>query len=316
MQAVSDKYTKVSLDTAERVGNQLSTRLARAGVNVEFRLQGSVPLDVHIRRVSDVDLLTIDTNFLVYNQQGAKSLQGGYSSATLKTSLSVLRTLRAQVEADLPDAFPAATVDASGAKAVSIEGGSLPRVVDVVPSHWYDTVTYQSSKEQSDRGIYILNKKTGETIQNFPFMHIKRISDRCGETSGGLRKSIRLCKSVKADAIAEGTAINFPSFDIAATMYHADATALMIGGYFELGILAETQRHLDYIARDHNHAKTLMVPDGSRTIFDTNAKLAGLNQLSIEMDDLLRKVAGEQSAVISAWSTLEECREAMKYLKL
>jgi hypothetical protein len=45
-------------------------------------------------------------------------------------------------------------------------------------------------------------------------------------------------------------------------------------------------------------AKTLDVPDGSRKIFDTEAKLRGLRALSLEVDDLAREVAKEQSPTL------------------
>src|SRR5262245_47072829 len=47
MQAVDPDYTRVSLETAERVGKQLHSTLQAQGFEIEFRLQGSVPLDVH-----------------------------------------------------------------------------------------------------------------------------------------------------------------------------------------------------------------------------------------------------------------------------
>lgn len=310
MQPVSATYTRVSVETAERIGNQLRSRLGNAGINAEFRLQGSVPLDVHIRRVSDVDLLTIDTGFLVYSTSGIQS-QAGYYLNTSKNSLSVLQTLRKQIEIELPLAFPQAVVDTTGAKAVKIHGGSLPRMVDVVPAHWYDTNEYQATKTESDRGIQILDKKAGVTLTNFPFLHIKRIIDKCNSVGGGLRKAIRLCKSVKADSESEGNAISIPSFDIASMMYHADVGNLAFGQYFELMILAETQRHLDVLARNKEYAGTLMVPDGSRRIIDTPAKWLGLLSLSLEMDNLLRRVAAEHGA---SGSSLEDCRNAIRFL--
>jgi hypothetical protein len=113
-----------------------------------------------------------------------------------------------------------------------------------------------------------------------------------------LNKAIRLCKNVKSDAQDDGTEINLPSFDIAATMYHADIAALRVAAGYELAILAEMQRHLDALARNSDQARTLLVPDGSRRIFDTEAKLNGLLTLSIEMDDLLKEVAKEQDYLI------------------
>ncbi|HEY3536665.1 MAG TPA: hypothetical protein VGL01_04470 [Trinickia sp.] len=291
MQPVSDTYTRVSHETANRVANQLNDRLAKAGISVEFRLQGSVPLDVHIRRVSDVDLLAIDTSILAYMTYGIKAQSGGYVP-TARTSAGVLSQLRDQIEVDLEAAFPAADLDTTGSKAVKISGGSLLRSVDVVPAHWLDSVEYQSSGREIDRGVKIYNKGTGRTIENFPFLHIARIKARCDLVGGGLRKAIRLCKNVKADADRD---ITLPSFDIAATTYHTNTTALQLGQYFDLAVLAETQRFLDILACNFEFAKTLTVPDGSRTIFDSEEELIGLLNLSIEMDELFRNVYEENA---------------------
>jgi hypothetical protein len=294
MQDVGPDYTRISLETAQRVGRQLNAGLVAAGFSVDFRLQGSVPLNVHIRGVSDVDLLNLETGFLTYATHGRRSLAGGYGSPASRTSVSVLASLRSEAEKILKAQYPAATVDTTGGKAITISGGSLQRPVDVVPSHWFDTADYQISDQEHDRAVTILNKKVQETIDNLPFLHIKLINDRDELVGGSLRKAIRLCKNVKSDAEEEGTEILLPSFDIAATMYHANLAALSTGSVYELTILAETQRHLDALACNHEFAKTLKVPDGSRLIFDTPGKLTGLNRLSIEMDDLLREVAKEQ----------------------
>ena len=312
MQPVSDTYTKVSKDTANRVANQLRDRLPNGGINAEFRLQGSVALDVHIKGVSDVDLVVLDTSFFTYMVTGAVAQRGGYTNPTARTSVGVLNELRTQVESDLVAAFPAAKVDKTGAKAVKITGGSLARDVDVVPAHWHDSIAYQSSGSEIDRGVKILNKKMATTIDNYPFLHIERIRSRCNSVGGGLRKSIRLCKNVKEDSDRE---IPLPSFDIAATMYHANQAALGVGTIFELSILAETQRHLDELARNHDMAKKLYVPDGSRPIFDTDEKLHGLLMLSIEMDELLSNVYSEHvpGALISNRPMIEK-RNTVSYL--
>ena len=82
MQEVSPDYTRISIETAQRVGNQLEQGLTRAGFSVEFRLQGSVPLNTHIRGVSDVDLLNLDKSHLTYMVGGARAQAGWYTSPT------------------------------------------------------------------------------------------------------------------------------------------------------------------------------------------------------------------------------------------
>ncbi|OYU26410.1 MAG: hypothetical protein CFE41_16020 [Burkholderiales bacterium PBB2] len=312
MQEVGETYTRVSVEEAERVGKQLVPRLARRGIPAEYRLQGSVPLNVHIRRVSDVDLLLLDTSHRTYDRQGVMAASGAYLYQPARSSVSVLGSLRAGVVSSLREAFPAATVDSSGAKAVTVSGGSLQRVVDVVSSHWHDTIQYQSSRMERDRGVTILDSKKVTTIDNLPFLHIHRVGERCDGIFGGLRKSIRLCKQVKADMEMEGKTVSFPSFDIAATMYHADMGQLRMGLVYELAILAETQRFLDYLHHNKDYARTLVTPDGLRRIFDDPKKLDGLTQLSVEMDDLLKQVAREHGYGVSTYLSTEDLRTKLK----
>jgi hypothetical protein len=297
MQEVGPEYTRISLETAQRVGGRLDEGLTAVGTPVEFRLQGSVPLNVHIRGVSDVDLLILDKNFLTYATTGPRSVAGLYNGPTSRTSVEVLRGLRRESTAILTRRYPAATVDTSGSKAIKISGGSLARAVDVVPSHWYDNPEYQRTSRECDRGVTILDSKNGRTIDNLPFLHIKLVGDRDDGVNGGLRKAIRLCKQVKADIEEDGTEVTLPSFDIAATMYHANSSSLKSGYVYDLAVLAETQRHLDWLYTNRGEAEKLRVPDGSRIIFDSEAKFSGLTRLSVEMDDLLKEVAREQGTL-------------------
>lgn len=75
--------------------------------------------------------------------------------------------------------------------------------------------------------------------------------------------------------------------------------SLSVGAYYELAILAETQRYLDYLWNNKEEARRLIVPDGSRFIFNTEDKFNGLMHLSVAMDSLLREVAKEQSFLLS-----------------
>ncbi len=315
MQEVGPDQTRISVETAERVGRQLEKAFSSKGRSMDFRLQGSVPLNVHIRRYSDVDLLTLDLGFLTYAPAGALSLKGRYTASS-ETSVSRLVKLRTEAEGILRAAYPAATMDTRGSKAIKLSGGSLARPVDVVPSHWYDTYDWQASQRAADRAVTILDKSVPRTLDNWPFRHIEKVTERCDATLGGVRKAIRLAKNVKCDAEADGSQIDLPSFDIAGLMYHADTTALIIGYIYELAILGETQRWLDYLYHNRSYAEALMTPDGTRRIIDTQAKFEGLTQLSIEFDDLVREVAKEQAPWLGAEPTLEACRSVLSSLKI
>lgn len=305
MQEVDPVYTRVSIETGERIENQLAKKLDARGLKTVYRLQGSVPLNIHIKGVSDVDILAIDEQMLMVATAGVR--YNTYSS-TDKDGLDVLHILRDHIEECLADAFPMATVHTENAKSVKITGGSLARDVDVVPAIWWDTVNYQQTSDEKDRGVAILNKKIPERVYNTPFVHINLIETRCNQCYGGLRKSIRLLKNIKADAESEGTLINLSSFDIASIMYHSDVAALSRGRFFELAILGETQRWLDWLWHNYEEAKKLSVPDGTRKIFDSQEKKEQLLALSSQVDGLMRAVALELNDTFGNDTPLHEIR--------
>lgn len=303
MQAVDPDYTRISLEEAERVKEQLKKGLDRKAISPEFRLQGSVACDIHIRGVSDVDLLVLDGRYIHYDRNGQKAQSGGYTSPVSYDTLQALIELRKESESILDTAFPAAKVKKDGAKAINLSGGSLRRPVDVVPSNWFDTVAYQRTSNEVDRGVHILNKDVPERVLNTPFKHIQQIDTRDQVAAGGLKKAIRLCKNVKADAADDGTKIELSSYDIASALWHADMVALTVGITNELAILAEATRFLDDLVRRQSYARTLRVPDDSRFIFDSDEKLEALRLLSLEMDDLSERVAREQSKTPWQWQS-------------
>nr|WP_024966925.1 hypothetical protein [Pantoea sp. IMH] len=296
MQEVDPVYTRVSNETGDRIKNQLSKRLEGKGIIASFRLQGSVPLNIHIKGVSDVDLLAIDEEIFMADTNGIKNSSYIPSS---KNSLHVIQSLRNEIEDSLASAFPAATIHTDNAKSVKITGGSLARDVDVVPAIWWNNINYQSSDREVDRGVTILNKRTPELIYNTPFLHIELITKRCDFTFGGLRKSIRMLKNIKADAEAESIEIGLSSFDIASIMYHANLNNLQQGLYYELAILVETQRWLNWLWHNYEAAQELDVPDKTRKIFDNAEKKDELAKLSLQVDRLLLAVANEFNRIFN-----------------
>jgi len=293
MAPVEPQSTKISIDEGNRVADSLIRSLQKNGESVTKRLQGSVALDVHIKGHSDVDMLIVVTNSV--NVELPKVSPNGYSPSTDPRSLvNIARDVRVKSEKVLPENFPAAKVDAKGNKSISLEGGSLKRKVDIVPAIWFDSTSYQRSGQEYDRGIKIYHKEDHELILNYPFTHIKKVNDRDTRFSGNLKCVIRLMKNMIADMpdYKKRIAKKLSSYDLAAIAFHMNED-LNVPQYMRLSLVEKTRSHLSLLNNSKAYRDTLIVPDGSRKIFDTDDKSEALGILTSEITDLAKAIYNE-----------------------
>ncbi len=141
------EYTKKTFDECGRVQNQLEKKFADQNIEATFNHQGSVTNGTHIRLYSDIDLLVTIEKFITLKAPLVPS--SPYKGDPVNDMLE----LRAVIEKTLTTSYPKAIVDVSGPKSVSIEGGSLDRKIDIVPSNWYETEEYKNSGNKIFRGV-------------------------------------------------------------------------------------------------------------------------------------------------------------------
>jgi len=287
MQEVDNRYTAICYEEGERVRAQLASGLAESNISVTFDYQGSVPLNIHIRGTSDVDLLVLHDEFVTLDWSGSRAHTYSHSG---KSVIDEMFRLRVNCEKVLPVRFPAATVNCDGSKSVRIDGGSLRRKIDVVPAHWHHTAAYQASSQKHDREICILDKSIAKTIGNRPFMHMHRINIKDNLTKGGAKKVIRLLKNLRKDSDRN---ITLSSYDIAALAWHFDDANLNRPWYLEVALIGETQAHLHRLIENRPYCEALLVPDQSRKIIDSPEKFASLIGLTMEVDELAIAIARE-----------------------
>ncbi len=287
MQEVDPASTKVSVDEGERVRAQLQDGLPGEGAAATFDYQGSVPLNVHIRGTSDVDLLVLQAEFLSYDPTGPAA--SSYLPIQIDRAAR-MAGLRKACETVLARRFYGAKVDTTGGKAVSVSGGSLRRKVDVVPAHWDDTATYQASWQKHDRQIYVLDQDTQALTANRPFMHMKQINDKDAVTLGGTKKAVRMLKNLRKDAEKE---IELSSYDIASIVWNFPDPALTQPSYLEIALITATQMQLRQMLANRPTTDLLKVPDGSRKVMDSAEKYGELEKLAREVDQLVLDIARE-----------------------
>ncbi|PZX34291.1 conserved hypothetical protein [Cupriavidus phytorum] len=287
MQEVDQLYTQVSIKTGERVKNQLVTGLERRGEAADIRFQGSLPLNIHIRRYSDVDLLVLPGSFLIYDCIGP--LATTYRPSPLDR-VDVVKKLRSDCYDVLSNAFREVDVDNSGAKCIAMSGGSLARKVDVVPALWYDTIEYQRTRAVEDRRVEVLDLPRGTLDGNYPFKYMARVDKKDHDTMGGVKKAIRLLKTLKYDA---ETPVDLSSFDIASIVWNMPDVSLRYPVYLETAIIVGALNFLSLLVADRVYAESLFVADGTRKIIRSNKDFEGLKALRDELVDLTESIASE-----------------------
>ncbi|MEX0704713.1 MAG: hypothetical protein WD069_21625 [Planctomycetales bacterium] len=281
MARVDPRYTEITYEEGDRIRNQLEKALNAADATCEFEYQGSVASDIHIKSYSDIDLLAITSRF--WTLEPPQRPSHPYKGDPVRD----LKAIRATACEALRKEFPAAEVDDSGAKSVCIAGGSLRRKVDVVPANWFNTNAYAETLAKRFRAVQVLDVKTGERVKNSPFLHNYLIQQRDAATRGGLRKVIRLMKSLKYDS----GRVNLTSYDLTAIGYNMPEDELVTAPGEEVALLSRLKQYLDDVVANEEFRREMLTPDNSRKVFaDGHATLAALQMLQYEVNDLVDAV--------------------------
>ncbi len=287
MARLDPRYTEITYVEGDRIRNQLAKSLKAASAECEFEYQGSVTSDTHIKSYSDIDLLVITSLF--WSLESPQKPTHPYDG----NPVDDLKDIRTRTGETLRKEFPAATLDESGSKSICISGGSLRRKIDVVPANWFHTNRYAETGEKRFRGIQILDLSTGQRVTNSPFLHNHLIHERDAATHGGLRKVIRLMKTLKYD---HGS-ISLSSYDIASIGYNMPEDELSTSAGGEVVLLTRLKRYLDNVATNTALRQGMSTPDESRRVFSNgHATLESLQMLQSEVNELLVAVSSDLKA--------------------
>lgn len=294
MNEVDKHYTDITIAAGTAAREQLSSKQT----GVDYRFQGSVMTQTHIRGVSDIDLLTLTNKFEGTDIFEARAIlqdpvkQNPYSY----TELNRLRTfaqnfstysgdsnndllqLRLSNETILTATY--FNCDTSNPKSIKIKNLHYNRDVDVVTSAWHKSIDSITHDDEAYKGVCVYDKDANRRLPpDFPFLSIKRINERSAETGGRLKKMIRFLKNVIADSDKD---IKLHSFEINAICYfwpvgeYTDLYYLNLVDYLWL----KMYRLLDNEAQ----LKSIKSVDGSEFIFkDKPENITALRLLKDEV---------------------------------
>ena len=283
MSEIDPNYTKNTYLASEIIRNNLTRGLNNKGLTVEFRHQGSIETNTHIKLHSDIDVLVITEKYFSMEPPLTPTIpyQG--------EPLADLKQLRQECFNILSSIYT--QVDNSNSKAIQVFPTNPKRKVDIVPSNWINTVEYQNTSNEKYRGVHLYDKDAHTRHKDFPFLHIANVNGKDLIVNGGLRKLIRLLKTLKVDADYE---IKLSSYEITSSIYDMSDISLTKPKYQELLLLNEGSIQLGKLINDKTYRENLMSPNGKEKVFNTSdSKVVELKKLKLELDELIEDITEE-----------------------
>lgn len=291
MHGVEPRYTERTLEA----GNKVKEHLKSNNPSLDFKYQGSVMTNTHIKGHSDIDLLQITNMF--YYPDNRLSIVNAINSINytqlqkirLNTILSHtsyqgnenndLKGIRIEAEQVLQRNYK--YVDVNKSKSIEVKPTNPPRKVDVVTASWYKNIKSIANDDVEERGIRIFDKNSNTILPvDYPFRKIRLVNEKDKSVNGRLKKMIRFIKNVKADSEYK---IDLSSFDITSICYDIPINFYFDKSYFEL--VAVIYNQFLKIYEDSFYRNTLMSVDGTEPIFKNKEdKLSNLALLAREID--------------------------------
>jgi hypothetical protein len=283
MSEIDPTYTKNTYTASENIRNNLTPGLQRKGLTVEYRHQGSIETNTHIKIYSDIDLLVFTEKYVTMEPPLIPV------NPYLGDPLIDLKQLRQECFNVLNGIYD--QVDNSNSKSVQVFPTSPKRKVDVVPCNWINTTDYQNTWNEIYRGVHIYDKDKNIRQKDFPFLNIARVKEKDLIVNGGLRKVVRLLKTLKVDADYE---IKLSSFEISSLVYAINNDSLTKSNNHQLLLLNEVSRQLSKLIIDQFYRENLRSPNGKELVFGTNASsVVELKKIKLELDELIQDITEE-----------------------
>jgi hypothetical protein len=303
MKGVEARYTERTIEAGNKVKNHLKSNNS----SLDYKFQGSVPSNTHIKGHSDIDLVQITNSF--YSHEDKNNFTWKLNTSSLLESqkqrlLEVvngtpytddvnddLRRIRIDAENVLKGIFK--YVETTKPKSIEVNPTNPDRIVDVVTASWYKSVDSVISNDEDKHGIRIYDKVKHKRLPvDFPFLKIKLLNERDRAVNGRLKKMIRFLKNIKADS--DYNLKDISSFDISSICYNIPSYKYSDKIYYELVMILHSE--FLKILEDETYRNDLKSIDGSEPVFKgKNEKVRSLQILFRELSTIHNDLISQTS---------------------
>lgn len=265
MLEIDHSYSYKVFSIAKKIQDAIAVSFDNKPVDVDFRYDGPIQTETHITLFGDVTLLTLITPQTDKPWEEIKFI--------IREIITLMKTLP----------FVKNTGFNNQHEIVVITEKPSSRVV-IQPAVWLNNQNYMETRREIERAI--CEYRFGEKLKrnHMPFKNIARINAKDERTKGGVKKMIRLLRTLQKDS---ETPINLEAHEISAMVYDIPERQLKFSEKQALSLLSVVSAQLTRLCTDKKYFETLKAPSEQEIIFGSKPKKAEVVKLKKSLDKLM-----------------------------
>ena len=270
MTEIDHSYSYKIYSITRKIQDRLDNAFQKSPLNIDFRYEGPIQTETHITLFGDVTLLVI------VRPQSDKPWQE--VQMVIKGAVPVLKELETVKE-----------VTYNKQQLIIVTQKPSCRVV-VQPAVWLNNKSFLDSHREIDRGVCEFNFGDKTKRNHLPFMNIARINNKDERTNGGLKRIIRLLRTLQRDA---EPMIQLTDYEIASIVYDIPEKQLKYNPKKALSLLTVGSAQLTRLCSDQKYFETLQSPSQREVIFGKKPKKEEVKRLKNTLDQLIKDIQTE-----------------------
>lgn len=272
MQEIDPSYSYKTFHIAKKIQEKIARRFSTLNIKIDFRYQGPIQTETHIVLYGGVELMILSEaldpepwktiNSLTQELMDIMTSDGTFKEVSYASKLKIkVTTLKPTCE------------------------------VNILPAIWLDNPEFRQSKREIDRGISEYNLALKTRKRYLPFRNIARINSRDRHCNGGLKKLIRLLRTLQRDA---STPIDLSNYEISSILFSIPEKQLRFNSEYSLSLLGVASAQLGRVSNDRPYREKMISPSEKELVFGAkDQKAEEIIKLKKELDDLIADLQEE-----------------------
>ncbi len=262
---IDHSYSYKAFSITKKIQDSIAHKFADKSIQIDFRYEGPIQTETHITLFGDITLLVLINPI---TDKPWKEIQ-----FIIREILDVVKSLDFIKKAGFNNQHEVLVLTEKPSSRVAIQ-----------PAIWLNNKNFMETKREIDRGIceFRFGEKTKHNYM--PFKNIARINAKDLRTNGGLKKMIRLLRTIQQDA---ETPINLEAHEIAAMVYEIPDKQLKFLPKQPLSLLAVVSAQLTRLTSDKQYFETLKAPSELEVIFGKKPKVSEVQNLKHGLEHLM-----------------------------